>query len=1053
MKTRSLERPSVGRIWIPLFATFLSAPLIALQGVEPPPVAPPSLKTITSHLNDILPSNFDTAVSDRSAAIVLGKALFWDMQVGSDGVQACATCHFHAGADPRAKNQLNPGPADQFDALFSGVGGPNSTPKACDFPFHRLAVPDDNQSAVLHDVNDRLSSQGVFRTTFNSISGGAVDNGTIIPDEANFSVGGINTRRVEPRNTPTVINSILLHRIFFDGRANFSFNGNNPFGDTDPDAKVLVRQGGSPGDPATAVRLLFDHAATASQSVGPPLSPFEMSFEGRSFSLLGSKMLALHPLAGQLVASDDSVLGALSAAPNPGLTGNMTYADLVRAAFRNEFWDAGGTYDGVSQIERNFPLFFGLSILAYESTLVSDDSPYDRYMDGGGEGGSQSNALTEQQKEGLDIFLNRGSCIACHAGSEFAGATHSIVAVEGLLERMLMADGEADGNIQFVTSPPPADEELAPATDLPLNFEPRGKLVEIRNPSGTGSPLAWGFAYFSSGVGQCSPPGDERILLNAGANAPLNSNFTAEIRFKLDANCKKLFRVDMGWQFPGAPAGDYRVYVGGRSVGSIHMNQVQPPAVYDVGFYNIGVRQTSEDLGNGGSGPHGIFALAARARAGENVDGGRLQPPVGPNERIAVNGAFKTPSLRNIELTGPYMHNGGFSTLEQVVDFYTGGAHFEVANFHDLDPEVGGIGGMDTERKAALVAFLKSLTDERVRYERAPFDHPALSVPNGHPGDQNSVTADLGHCNGPLCQATESFLAIPAVGAGGRATPLAPFESQLDACVNLLALQGQQVGEVAGGTEGQVRVSLSRRPSGPVTVQLGLSAPGQAVLEPATLNFTSADWFQTQLVRVRGLQDGIVDGNAPFSVVISQVVSSDAGFAAPQSGHVDLTSVDSGVQWSIINIEAESGPETAPMTVVNDAAASGGQYIWVPNGNGNNTSATGTQGVATLTFNVATAGQYRIWGLVRTPNSNDNQFWIRMDNGSYTNWTTFTGNGSNWTWDLVNNSGAQDPIVYTLAAGSHTLRVRWREDGARIDRLILTNGVDFVPSTGHPVAP
>src|SRR5678816_728356 len=38
----------------------------------------------------------DTYVRDRRAAIALGKALFWDMQVGSDGIQACASCHFRA---------------------------------------------------------------------------------------------------------------------------------------------------------------------------------------------------------------------------------------------------------------------------------------------------------------------------------------------------------------------------------------------------------------------------------------------------------------------------------------------------------------------------------------------------------------------------------------------------------------------------------------------------------------------------------------------------------------------------------------------------------------------------------------------------------------------------------------------------------------------------------------------------------------------------------------------------------------------------------------------
>ena len=52
-------------------------------------------------------------------AAQLGKALFWDVQVGSDG-QACASCHFHAGADNRAKNQVNPGLKGN-DKTFGGT--------------------------------------------------------------------------------------------------------------------------------------------------------------------------------------------------------------------------------------------------------------------------------------------------------------------------------------------------------------------------------------------------------------------------------------------------------------------------------------------------------------------------------------------------------------------------------------------------------------------------------------------------------------------------------------------------------------------------------------------------------------------------------------------------------------------------------------------------------------------------------------------------------------------------------------------------------------------
>ena len=55
-------------------------------------------------------------------------------------------------------------------------------------------------------------------------------------------------------------------------------------------------------------------------------------------------------------------------------------------------------------------------------------------------------------------------------------------------------------------------------------------------------------------------------------------------------------------------------------------------------------------------------------------------------QRVAVDGAFKTPGLRNSELTGPYFHNGGMATLRQVVQFYNRGGNFCSFNLRDLDP-------------------------------------------------------------------------------------------------------------------------------------------------------------------------------------------------------------------------------------------------------------------------------------------------------------------------------------------------------------------------------
>jgi cytochrome c peroxidase len=75
-----------------------------------------------------------------------------------------------------------------------------------------------------------------------------------------------------------------------------------------------------------------------------------------------------------------------------------------------------------------------------------------------------------------------------------------------------------------------------------------------------------------------------------------------------------------------------------------------------------------------------------------------------------LNGAFKVPTLRNIALSAPYMHDGSMATLEEVVDFYAEGGG-RAHGRDDVDVFVQGFAMNDQER-ADLVAFLMALTDE-----------------------------------------------------------------------------------------------------------------------------------------------------------------------------------------------------------------------------------------------------------------------------------------------------------------------------------------------------
>lgn len=90
------------------------------------------------------------------------------------------------------------------------------------------------------------------------------------------------------------------------------------------------------------------------------------------------------------------------------------------------------------------------------------------------------------------------------------------------------------------------------------------------------------------------------------------------------------------------------------------------------------------------------------------TDKGREMVTGNTNDR----GKFKSPTLRNIEVTGPYMHDGRFETLEEVIDFYSEGITFSST----IDPlmkkvDQGGI-GLNPMEKADLIAFLKTFTDQ-----------------------------------------------------------------------------------------------------------------------------------------------------------------------------------------------------------------------------------------------------------------------------------------------------------------------------------------------------
>ncbi len=358
-----------------------------------------SLKTVAPPV----PTGLDTYVSDQTALIALGKALFWDMQAGSDGATACASCHFHAGADHRLQNELS-GPDAVVNRLLTSQ----------DFPFHKLSNTGNNRSAVVSDKQQTAGSMGVVANAFVGIQpGNMLDTATLVAFPAAFIPNGIHIRQVTARNSPSVINAVYNVRNFWDGRASNIFTGATPFGDSDTGLHALVFRNGTLQ--REAVRM--ENASLASQATGPVLSSVEMSWAGRAWPELGRKLMSLPPLARQTVAPTDSVLGAMANTEGNGLRAEWSYGALIQAAFRPEYYSSPALSDGYNQAENNFGLFWGLAIQAYEATLIANDSRVDQFLEG------RTAALSALEQQGLNEFRGGGSqCTNCHNGAELTAA-------------------------------------------------------------------------------------------------------------------------------------------------------------------------------------------------------------------------------------------------------------------------------------------------------------------------------------------------------------------------------------------------------------------------------------------------------------------------------------------------------------------------------------------------------------------------------------------------------------------------------------------------------
>jgi hypothetical protein len=159
------------------------------------------------------------------------------------------------------------------------------------------------------------------------------------------------------------------------------------------------------------------------------------------------------------------------------------------------------------------------------------------------------------------------------------------------------------------------------------------------------------------------------------------------------------------------------------------------------------------------------------------------------------------------------------------------------------------------------------------------------------------------------------------------------------------------------------------------------------------------------------------------------------------ASYVPLGSAGDAENLFVQALEAEASAFTAPFETAADAYASGGFVLHVPDtGRPNNADTSGAAGVATFAFTVPHPGNYYVWARVLAPSGTSDSFFVRADSGAAVTWQV--GTTTEFRNRRLNVSG-MNPLPF--AAGAHTLAVYFREDGAQLDRLIITDGRGYLP--------
>ncbi|MBN2001296.1 T9SS type A sorting domain-containing protein [candidate division KSB1 bacterium] len=146
-------------------------------------------------------------------------------------------------------------------------------------------------------------------------------------------------------------------------------------------------------------------------------------------------------------------------------------------------------------------------------------------------------------------------------------------------------------------------------------------------------------------------------------------------------------------------------------------------------------------------------------------------------------------------------------------------------------------------------------------------------------------------------------------------------------------------------------------------------------------------------------------------------------------------SVDFTDKIRMIYFEPECATVGENWDILSDAQASNKTYVTVKSGiQSINAAPSGSESTILIPFSVDSAGNYSVFARLNCPTYDDDSYWVKMDDGTYKMYNGLATGG--WEWKKFDD--------YSLSEGGHTLTIAYREDGAKLDKICISNA-SYIP--------